>query len=86
MNLSYESIMLITGKNIKHIRKTNKLTQKGFAHQLNVSRPSLGSYEECRAFPSIMFLIKLSEICGHGIKTLVTTDISKIVKGVDDEQ
>lgn len=83
--LNLQTVTQTLGKNIRYIRRCRKLTQSKFADQIKVSRAALGSYEELRALPNILVMIKLSEISGHGIKTLVTTDISKIKEGAEDE-
>jgi transcriptional regulator with XRE-family HTH domain len=49
------------GKNIKKIRGVKKINQTDFANLFNISRASIGAYEEGRAEPKIETIIKISD-------------------------
>ena len=48
------------GKNIKYLRQSNGFSQQQFAGLFELSRASIGSYEEGRAEPKIETLIKIA--------------------------
>ena len=52
--------MSLFGKNIKYIRQSNGFSQQQFAGLFELSRASIGSYEEGRAEPKIETLIKIA--------------------------
>ena len=67
--------MCILNTNLKNYRKSKGLTQKQFAEILNIKQSKLGSYEENRARPTYELVIKISDVTGHSIDELLTTDI-----------
>lgn len=68
--------MSFVGKNIKKIRKVNKLNQSQFADLFNLSRSNIGSYEEERAEPKTDYLIKIAKHFSIPIETLITKEIT----------
>lgn len=69
--------MSIIQNNVKFIREHKGLSQEEFAEKLNWTKPTVGSYEEGRSFPSINRLIELSDYCKIPIDTLVRHDLRK---------
>ena len=49
------------GNKIQEIRKKNKMSQEEFAELFNVSRQTISSWENCKSYPDIETLIKLSD-------------------------
>ena len=68
--------MSFVGKNIKKIRKVNKLNQSVFAEIFNLSRSNIGSYEEERAEPKTDILIKIAKYFSISIESLITKEIT----------
>lgn len=64
------------GKNIKKIRSVKKLSQSAFAEKFNLSRTSVGAYEEGRAEPKIETLISIANSFGISIDYLLTKDLT----------
>jgi transcriptional regulator with XRE-family HTH domain len=61
-------------KNIRHLRKINKLTQNDLADQLQIKRSLIGAYEEGRAVPKITILKQLATLFDLTIDQLVGCD------------
>lgn len=68
--------MSFVGKNIKKIRKVNKLNQSQFAEIFNLSRSNIGSYEEERAEPKTDSLIRIAKHFSIPIEILITKEIT----------
>lgn len=68
--------MSIIGKNIKKIRLVKKLTQADFSTIFNVSRTSVGAYEEGRADPKIETLIQIANYFSISLDDLITTELT----------
>jgi len=68
--------MSFLGKNIKKIRLTKKLTQNDFANIFNLSRASIGAYEEERAEAKIETLINISEYFQISIDKLLKSKLT----------
>lgn len=71
-----KTFMSYIGKNIKKIRKVNKLNQSQFADLFNLSRSNIGSYEEERAEPKTDILIKIAKHFSIPIELLITKEIT----------
>lgn len=69
--------MNVISKNIRHLRSLRGLTQEYLAEDLKVTRARIGSYEEGRSYPTIDFLIQLSDYFKLPIDILVRQDLSK---------
>ncbi len=67
-------------QNIKHLRRTNELTQGGLAEKLGIKRALIGSYEEGRATPKIIVLQKIATLFGNTIDELINHDLRKNFK------
>lgn len=83
--------MSFIGKNIKKIRTTKKLNQADFADLFNISRSSVGSYEEGRAEPKTDTLVSISNYFSISIDLLITkeitvNDLSGLKNGIHDNQ
>ncbi len=68
--------MSIIGKNIKKIRAVKKISQTDFASLFDLSRGSVGSYEEGRAEPKIDAIIKIANRFGLSIDLLLTKELT----------
>lgn len=66
------------GKNLKFLRKQQKMTQEEFATKLNIKRSLLGAYEEERAEPRIDVLELVSDQFGISLDELLRKDLSEI--------
>ena len=69
--------MKMISKNIRHLRKLNRLTQEQLAEELRINRSRIGSYEEARSEPPIETLISLSEYFKLPIDIMVKKDLTK---------
>ncbi|SDB34583.1 Helix-turn-helix [Flavobacteriaceae bacterium MAR_2010_188] len=69
--------MNVISKNIRHLRTLRGLTQEYLAEDLKVTRARIGSYEEGRSYPTIDFLIQISDYFKLPIDILVRKDLSK---------
>ena len=63
------------GKNIKKIRGVKKINQTDFAQLFDMSRASIGAYEEGRAEPKIETIIKISAHFRIPIDHLLKTEL-----------
>ncbi len=64
------------GKNIKKIRSLKKLSQAGFAEIFDITRGSVGAYEEGRAEPKIATIIQIANYFGISIDLLLNKELS----------
>ncbi|WP_448104730.1 helix-turn-helix domain-containing protein [Pedobacter panaciterrae] len=76
-HLSKEFINTTLIKNVTHLRKSMNLSQREFANRYNISRPTVGAYEEGRASPSFFLLVQISEDTGIDIKTILTANLTE---------
>jgi transcriptional regulator with XRE-family HTH domain len=58
-------------RNIKHLRKSMRLTQDKFAVLVGIKRASVGSYEEDRAIPPADILGKIALACNVSVDELL---------------
>lgn len=68
--------MSLIGKNIKKIRAVKKLSQTAFADLLNLSRTSVGAYEEERAEPKIDTLLLIANHFGISVDRLLSKEVT----------
>ncbi len=81
--------MKYLSNNIKHLRKSKKLTQDELALKIGVKRSLIGSYEEGRAIPklsliqdmAIYFNLELDDILNKDL-SIETTELSKNTKDI----
>lgn len=64
------------GKNLKKIRKVKKLSQTGFADLFDMSRASVGAYEEERAEPRIDTIVTVAKYFSIPLEELLTKDLT----------
>lgn len=64
------------GKNIKKIRGVKKLSQSDFGAIFNLTRASIGAYEEERAEPKIDTVIGIAKYFGISIESLVAKELT----------
>lgn len=68
--------MSTIGKNIKKIRAVKKISQAAFAEMFNLTRGTVGSYEEERAEPKIDTVIQIAQRFGLSIDILLTKELT----------
>lgn len=68
--------MSFIGKNIKKIRTTKGLNQTDFGKVFNLTRGSIGSYEEGRAEPKIETLKHIAKKFSISLDRLITTELT----------
>ena len=64
------------GQNIKKIRQAKNISQSEFAALFQLSRPSVGAYEEGRTEPKIETLIQISKHFNISIDVLLTKELT----------
>jgi transcriptional regulator with XRE-family HTH domain len=64
-------------KNLKYLRKKQKLTQEELAGFIHVQRPVVGSWETGRNTPDLGRVAKIAAFFGVTIDALVTKDIQR---------
>lgn len=55
-------IRTIIGKNVKHLRKRDELTQQQLAEKVGIKQPSIAAIEAGDASPSIDTIAKVAEV------------------------
>ncbi|UII33105.1 LexA family transcriptional regulator [Fulvivirga ulvae] len=68
--------MSYIGKNIKKIRTAKRLSQAAFADIFDITRGSIGAYEEGRAEPKIDTIIQIANYFGISIDLLLNKELS----------
>ena len=64
------------GKNIRKIRRLKKLNQKDFAELFDLSRATIGAYEEERAEPKIDTVINVANYFSINMEGLISRDLT----------
>jgi len=67
--------MSIWSENIVFLRSKRKMTQSDLAQQLSVSRSAVGAYEESRCNPPIEIIVKMSDLFGVTIDSLLRINL-----------
>ena len=65
-------------ENIKFLRKKEGYTQETFADVIGIKRSLVGAYEEGRADPRLNNLLKMSEVFGVSVDTIISKDVSRL--------
>lgn len=68
--------MKYLAKNLIHLRKQKKYSQKNLAQELNITRSRISSYEDGRSLPSLEFLIKISEYYNITVDILLKVNLT----------
>lgn len=68
--------MSFIGKNIKKIRSQKKISQAEFAKIFNLTRGSIGAYEEGRAEPKIDTLVQLANYFGVSVDAFINKELT----------
>jgi len=68
--------MSYIGKNIRKIRAVKKMSQTDFANIFDISRTSVGAYEDERAEPKIETIIQIANHFELSIDTLLTKELT----------
>jgi len=64
------------GKNIRKIRVTKGLSQAAFANLFNITRASVGAYEEGRAEPKTDTMLQIANYFSIPIRSLLTEELT----------
>jgi DNA-binding XRE family transcriptional regulator len=67
-------------KNIRHLRIIHEKTQEWLGKSVGISRSRIGSYEEFRAVPSPLLIVKFSNLFLISIDSLMRYDLTRISK------
>ena len=70
--------MSILSDNLRYLRNLNKLSQKGLADKLTVSRARYSKYEEEFCEPPLEILKKIATYYHISIDLLVSADLRKV--------
>ena len=62
------------GRNLRRLRKTNRLTQEQLAKKLNITRQTLSNYETGKRLPDIYGLITVADIFGVSFDEIIGRD------------
>ena len=62
------------GSKLKNARNDAKFTQEEIAERLGVSRQTISNWENCKSYPDIISVIKLSEIYSITLDALLKDD------------
>ena len=68
--------MSFIGKNIKKIRAHKKISQAEFAKIFNLTRGSIGAYEEGRAEPKIDTIVQLANYFGVSVDAFINKELT----------
>jgi transcriptional regulator with XRE-family HTH domain len=73
-------------RNLQYLRKKlpNKVSQERLAEEMDIKKPTLGSYESGRTEPKYADLIKLANYYGVNVGDLLTKDLAKEPIGKED--
>lgn len=83
MRTRKEMIKTEIGDKILKARKNADLTQNQLAEMLGVSRQSVSNWENNRAYPDIISVIKISDICKISLDSLLKND-EKMIKHLEE--
>ena len=70
------------GNKICKIRKDNNLTQEEFAERYNVTRQTVSSWENCKSYPDLDTLVRISDDFSISLDVLLKED-KKVIKDID---
>lgn len=70
------------GNKICKIRKDNNLTQEEFAEKYNVTRQTVSSWENCKSYPDLDTLVRISDDFSISLDVLLKED-KKVIKDID---
>ena len=62
------------GRNLRRLRKTNRLTQEQLAKKLNITRQTLSNHETGKRLPDIYGLITVADIFGVSVDEIIGRD------------
>lgn len=66
---------MLLGDKIKQLRKNQKITQDELAGKIYVSRQTISNWENNKSYPSMDFILSISEIFNVPIGTLIKEDL-----------
>ena len=72
--------MATVNTNIRFLRKQKGLTQGDLANEINITRSSIGAYEEGRAEPKLDTLLRIANFFSITLDQLVSQDLSKTLE------
>jgi transcriptional regulator with XRE-family HTH domain len=68
--------MSYIGRNIKKIRTVKKLSQSAFADIFNITRASVGAYEEGRAEPKLDIIIEIAKYFSISVESFISKELT----------
>ena len=71
------------GTNLKNARSNANLTQEDIAEKIGVSRQTVSNWENNKSYPDIISVIRLSDIYGISLDTLLKED-ENMIKHLDE--
>lgn len=74
------------GTQIKKYRSEKDLSQENLAEKLYVSRQTVSNWENEKTYPDINSLLRLSEIFGVSLDTLIKGDVEKMKNEIKKEE
>ena len=69
---------VLVNENIKYLRKKEGYTQETFADAIGIKRSLVGAYEEGRADPRLNNLLKMSEVFGVSVDTIISKNVATL--------
>ena len=69
--------MGLVNSNIRHLRKSRRLTQEELANALELKRSAIGAYEEGRAEPRLTTVISMAKFFGVTVDEMISEDLAK---------
>nr|WP_182513357.1 LexA family transcriptional regulator [Rufibacter quisquiliarum] len=67
--------MIMLSTNLKYLRKQHNLTQVQLAEKLEIKRSLIGAYEEGRAEPKLVTLVKMGQVFNLPVDDLISPDL-----------
>jgi transcriptional regulator with XRE-family HTH domain len=66
--------------NLKYLRKRENLTQVQLAEKLQIKRSLIGAYEEGRAEPKLVTLVKMAQVFNMSVDELINPELPNLAK------
>lgn len=72
--------------NLKYLRKRENLTQVQLAEKLQIKRSLIGAYEEGRAEPKLVTLVKMAQVFNLSVDELINPELPNLSKSSSAQQ
>ncbi len=76
---------MLLGEKIRNLRIEQGMSQEELAFKLNTSRQTVSSWENDKTYPSIEFIIELSDLFDKSIQTLIEEDVTNMKKILNND-